>query len=40
MMDSKSLLAKALPCVRETGQWIQSAISQVKSGDIIYKGTN
>jgi hypothetical protein len=40
MMDSKALLAKALPCVRETGQWIQSAISQVKSGDIIYKGTN
>lgn len=39
-MDSKALLAKALPCVRETGQWIQSAISQVKSGDIIYKGTN
>jgi hypothetical protein len=33
-MDSKALLDKALPCVKETGQWIQSAISQVKSGDI------
>ena len=39
-MDSTALLAKALPCIRETGQWIQSVISQVKSGDIIYKGTN
>lgn len=39
-MESTALLAKALPCIRETGHWIQSAISQVKSGDIIYKGTN
>jgi len=39
-MDSAALLMKALPCIKETGHWIQSAISQVKSGDIIYKGTN
>jgi hypothetical protein len=35
-MDLAALLVKALPCIRETGQWIQSAIVQVKSGDIIY----
>jgi len=39
-MDLAALLVKALPCIRETGQWIQSAIVQVKSGDIIYKGHN
>lgn len=40
MIDSAAVLAKALPCVRETGQWIQSALKDVQTSDIIYKGTN
>lgn len=40
MIDSAAVLAKALPCVRETGKWIQSVINEVRAGDIVYKGTN
>jgi myo-inositol-1(or 4)-monophosphatase len=40
MIDSAAVLAKALPCVRETGQWIKSTVNQVQLGDIMYKGTN
>jgi len=40
MIDFAAVLAEAIPYVKETGQWIQSTISQVKSADIIYKGTN
>lgn len=40
MFDSADVLFKTKLCVREIGQWIQSLSSQIRTQDIICKGTN